>query len=396
MIFAIAHHASAAGCREQGALAGAMLWPGLLQAREAKAASAPARQAIVIYLPGARLSHYESFDPKPDAPSDYRRRRVRAYSDNIARHPLLRAPSPARAPRAQVQSDSQRLCGFAKPSGRDPYDTDGLGPARCIWWRQGIAIRIIRRSKSFGRLHRKGSAGESRCGLPAYVAIPHGGQLGRRVHYATAGPLGAAFEPMESGMLPERADGAFFGPRDLSLSGALSPARMADRVTLLAALNGRARGDAVEGLDSHHRHALEIISGGAADSAFDLGREPLAQRERYGNHLWGQQTVLARRLAEAGVPFTLVNYTLNQEHGQDWDTHVDNFNLMKNTLLPPMDLAVSALLDDLEEPRLAEDDDRRQRRVRRIRAAPPRSTPMPAAITGRKSVRSKCSPAVAD
>ena len=49
------------------------------------------------------------------------------------------------------------------------------------------------------------------------------------------------------------------------------------------------------------------------------------------------------------MPFTLLNYTLNQLRGQDWDTHEDNFNLMKNTLLPPMDLAVSTLLDDLEE-----------------------------------------------
>jgi hypothetical protein len=77
-------------------------------------------------------------------------------------------------------------------------------------------------------------------------------------------------------------------------------------------------------------------------------------RERYGSHLWGQQTILARRLAEAGVPFTLVNYTLNQAHGQDWDTHVDNFGELKNRLLPPMDLAVSTLLDDLESRGLLE------------------------------------------
>ena len=63
----------------------------------------------------------------------------------------------------------------------------------------------------------------------------------------------------------------------------------------------------------------------------------------------GQETILARRLAESGVPFTLVNFALDQIKGQDWDTHEDNFNLMKNTLLPPMDRAVSTLLDDLHE-----------------------------------------------
>ena len=63
----------------------------------------------------------------------------------------------------------------------------------------------------------------------------------------------------------------------------------------------------------------------------------------------GQEALLARRLAEAGVPFTLVNFSLNQIKGQDWDTHVDNCGLLKRDLLPPMDRAVSVLLEDLDE-----------------------------------------------
>ena len=142
--------------------------------------------------------------------------------------------------------------------------------------------------------------------------------------------------------------------RKMTLPSEQAAKRLKDRVTLLKALNGHGRPGDVDSLDAYHRHALELLNGGVAGSAFDLNREPLRQRERYGNHLWGQQTILARRLAEAGVPFTLVNYTLNQEHGQDWDTHVDNFNQLKNKLLPPMDLAVSTLLDDLEERGLLE------------------------------------------
>jgi hypothetical protein len=185
--------------------------------------------------------------------------------------------------------------------------------------------------------------------LPGYVTVPHSGQLGRRVHYATAGPLGAAFEPMDSGIPPAQAGESFLGPPDLTLQRDFPMHRLEDRLTLLRALDGGAELKEVEGLDRYHQHAVQLLAGGAAGGAFDLSREPLRQRERYGHHLWGQQTVLARRLAEAGVPFTLVNYTLDQNHGQDWDTHVDNFGLLKNTLLPPMDLAVSALLDDLEE-----------------------------------------------
>src|SRR5262249_41740982 len=87
---------------------------------------------------------------------------------------------------------------------------------------------------------------------------------------------------------------------------------------------------------------------------FDLNREPAALRRRYGDHGMGQEAALARRLAEAGVPFTLVNFALNQVKGQDWDTHERNFSQLKEVLLPPMDRAVSTLLDDLAERGLLE------------------------------------------
>jgi hypothetical protein len=165
-----------------------------------------------------------------------------------------------------------------------------------------------------------------------------------RVHYASAGLLGAAYEPVDSGMLPESADEAFRGPPGLSLHPNLTREQLRDRLALRQAFDPAAG----VGFDQYFQQAQEILVRGEAARAFDLSRETRPMRERYGNHLWGQQTILARRLAEAGVPFTLVNHTLNQAHGQDWDTHIDNFNQLKNRLLPPMDLAVSTLLDDLE------------------------------------------------
>ena len=192
--------------------------------------------------------------------------------------------------------------------------------------------------------------GENRPGLPPYVAIPHDGQLGVRVRYATAGLLGAAYEPVFSGLPPETAAGRYEPPRDLRLDSSLNTSRLGDRFSLLRALENRpAWARDLASLDSYHRQAYEMLAADAAGSAFDLGREPLPMRERYGDHLWGQQTILARRLAESGVPFTLVNLTLNQVHGQDWDTHVNNFGPMRDTVLPPMDRAVSTLLDDLDE-----------------------------------------------
>jgi uncharacterized protein (DUF1501 family) len=133
----------------------------------------------------------------------------------------------------------------------------------------------------------------------------------------------------------------------LSLNRDLTSEQLGDRLSLRQVFDVSADATGA-GLGRHFRQAQDILVRGEAARAFDLSRETRQLRERYGNHLWGQQTILARRLAEAGVPFTLVNFTLDQVKGQDWDTHLDNFNELKNRLLPPMDLAVSTLLDDLE------------------------------------------------
>lgn len=325
-----------------GAMAGAMLWPQLLKAQQAAVLGAPAKQVIVIYLQGG-LSHYESFDPKPDASSAYRGEfghiRTSLPGVHFSEHlPLLakRAHKFNLIRSAYVNSPSHPVAIHQTLTGWDLPDASVEGKNRNLT-HPSIGAVIAESLKFRAPL------------LPPYVAVPHSGQLGRRVHYASAGPLGASCEPMDSGIPPERADEAFSGPPDLNLPGKLSLERMQERLSLLRAMDGSRYMREVDGLSPFYRDAVELLSSGAASVAFDLNREPLKQRERYGNHLWGQQTVLARRLSEAGVPFTLVNYTLNQDHGQDWDTHVDNFNLMKDVLLPPMDRAVSALLDDLEE-----------------------------------------------
>ena len=66
-------------------------------------------------------------------------------------------------------------------------------------------------------------------------------------------------------------------------------------------------------------------------------------RDRYGRHAFGQSLLLARRLVQAGVPVVQAN----MGRVQNWDTHGDNFTRLKNSLLPPLDRGVAALLDDL-------------------------------------------------
>ena len=100
---------------------------------------------------------------------------------------------------------------------------------------------------------------------------------------------------------------------------------------------------ATRDLDDCTRKAYELLASPACRDAFDWAREPEAVRERYGRTPFGQSCVLARRLVEAGVPMVTV-YSFGN---RDWDTHGDNFKTLKNTLLPPTDQGLSALLDDL-------------------------------------------------
>ena len=85
--------------------------------------------------------------------------------------------------------------------------------------------------------------------------------------------------------------------------------------------------------------------------AYDLDREDTRVRESYGDHIGGQSLLLARRLVEAGVPIVQVCCSagdLNGGAGDMWDTHGDNFNRLKNRLLPVFDRGFSSLLVDLE------------------------------------------------
>ncbi len=93
----------------------------------------------------------------------------------------------------------------------------------------------------------------------------------------------------------------------------------------------------------HQDTAIALLCSGKVGRALDADREDPRQIERYGRHLFGRSLLLSRRLVEAGVP--IVQATMGIV--QTWDTHVANFPRLRDNLLPPLDQAVSALLDDL-------------------------------------------------
>ncbi len=99
--------------------------------------------------------------------------------------------------------------------------------------------------------------------------------------------------------------------------------------------------------DQFAERAYSLLTSSAAQAAFKIGDEPAAVRDKYGRTTAGQSCLLARRLVEAGVSFVTINDRGTGPLG--WDTHVQNFPTIKNTLAPPLDQGVSALLNDLAE-----------------------------------------------
>ncbi len=127
--------------------------------------------------------------------------------------------------------------------------------------------------------------------------------------------------------------------------------RLGGRRKLLAALDRQRpaldRAAEVETFNAHQQCALNLLTGSATARAFNLSAEPAAVRARYGRSAFGQRCVLARRLAEAGVPVINVHYCLTPQGS--WDTHGRHFPQMKDSLCPTFDRAFAGLIEDLAQ-----------------------------------------------
>lgn len=320
---------------------GAFAFPSVLRARTEPDRHAPAKQAIVILLQGG-CSHLETWDLKPQAPSEYRGEfspiatsvpglqisehlphlARRAHRYNVLRSVYHGTPS-------HEAAIHWVLTGYDYPGANTTTKNRNVKPAM-----GSIVAKVL---------------GPSQPGLPPYVCVPDGGQLGDRVRYASASFLGVAHDPFETGTPPSDSRSPFAMPPNLTLSKDIDLRRFDHRLKLLRQLDQLPRSlDAagvMSGIDEFNGQAFELLSHDATRRAFDLSQESAETRARYGESRVGQEALLARRLAEAGVPFTLVNFSTNQE----WDTHGDNFNTLKNVQLPRMDRAVATLIDDLSE-----------------------------------------------
>ena len=300
----------------------------LFRLRARGEAAGPCRSVIQVVL-GGGPSHLDTYDPKPDAPREYRGpfAAIRTALPGVLLSELM--PQQARVlDRMALIRDlahdtadhaaglHQILTGFA------PTEARPAGNERPS---VGSVVAQVR--------------GASRPGVPAYAAMTEGS--------ASAGLfVGRSYLPAASEPLALQGDPS--GPAgvavpDLDPPPGLTLRRLDDRRDLLARLDrlerARDRSGRMDELDQHAAQAYAVVSGSATRRALDLGSEPAATRDRYGRTRIGQSCLLARRLVEAGVGFVTVS-------SGDWDHHIDVATGCRSQA-PPLDRAVAALVSDL-------------------------------------------------
>lgn len=200
--------------------------------------------------------------------------------------------------------------------------------------------------------------------LPNAVTLPHkegAPEFTRPGQFSAR--LGIAYDPVFVEGTRERP--LDFTVPALSLRGDVSADRMTDRRSLLRTLD-QVRGEvehelAIRDYTIHQRRAFTLLGSRQVQNAFDLRREPEGVRRAYGPGINAMSMLMARRLVEAGVPFVTVFWkgdrALNTlcQSGGGWDTHGNNFNCLRDRLLPEFDRPFAALLDDLHQRGLLEE-----------------------------------------
>jgi hypothetical protein len=183
-----------------------------------------------------------------------------------------------------------------------------------------------------------------------YISLPYKTQEGAGGPLQPgflAGFMGPTYDPFWVLNNPDSAD---FHVQNLELPERVSSERMQLRSGLLTGLGQglKITGEpALSAIDDFQSQAFELLTSSAAQQAFQLDSESPETRARYGRNIYGQSTLLARRLVEAGTRFVTLSWA--PDANATWDTHGNNFQSLKNTLLPQFDAACSSLLTDLAD-----------------------------------------------
>lgn len=301
--------------------------------QKASAGAAPGGKpvnCILIWLDGGP-SHYETFDPKPGAPSDIRG----SFQDIATAVPGIRFSEavPELAKVADKVTVIRSIC-HKDPNhgGGNHYLMTGSPtpvPVAC-----GAFVTF---HPSFGSVvsWQRGQ----RQGLPPYVSMPSVTRSG--------GPnfLGGKHSAFVIDGQPNSAD---FKVRDVALPAEISEGRAAHRRELRSALDTMARHadrlaeDPAVNFDQYLQQGVDLVLSSQAQAAFDLSREDKKVRDEYGRNDFGQRLLMARRLVEVGVSWVTVN-------SGGWDHHTKLFEAYKGDSVRNMDRGVAALVRDLDQ-----------------------------------------------
>lgn len=332
-------------------------------------AELPPKSVIFIFLTGG-ISHQDSFDLKPEAPDGVRGEfnpiATRTPGIEICEHlPLLAQQSERLALVRSVATDSsghEEACHMLL-TGRLDFPTGfslNKVPSPNEW--PSIASQVT-------------YATRGRNNLPPAIVLPepsvneagavrpgqYAGKMGPRfeawhAHLAAACPLGNGACPhcfrFEGTPFTHAAASVFDTPTLTLPEG--GRVRLEGRVDLLKHIDEQQRRLESEAeladFNRHRQAAISVLADPHVRSAFDVEQSDPRILERYGKNKFGLSLLMARRLVAAGVNLVQVNLGKNSS----WDTHRRNFPVLKENLLPYMDRAVSALIDDLAESGLLE------------------------------------------
>ncbi len=297
------------------------------------------KQVIIVFLTGA-ASHHDTFDMKPEATAairgDFAAIATRTSGYQICEHlPHLAARSDkysiirtlSHKDNNHLMSTHHVLTGEMQPGGffdkvasRDDWPDYAAGCAFLRPRADGIPTGV---------------------NLPTFLMQPPLTWPGQH-----AGFLGPKYDPWQITGDPNSKK---FQVDALTLRDGLSVSRLNDRQNLLGELNSQQRrleaNAQARRMSDDQKLAFSILTSSSLARAFELKREKDETRDRYGRNTTGQSLLLGRRLLEVGVPVVQCNIG----RVQNWDSHSNIFPRLKNTLLPPLDQGVAALIDDLHD-----------------------------------------------
>ncbi len=322
--------------------------PELLYARRQRETGHSRAKACILLFATGGPSQHETFDPKPDADvgiaGEFRPISTSVPEIQFCEHlPMLAKQARHLAViRSTYHGSGTHGVGVVynltghKPASRprgEPQMSRLDHPAL------GSAVRQLRGDRG---------------GLPAYVHLPVriGDQNNFQWGGQNAGFLGPKYDPLM--MIDEKWTPGTLPP-SFQPSKQIDPSRFQTRASLLSQLErSRLNLEETDGYRRAREDAFDALRSSAAWRAFVIEEEKPETIERYGDNKFGRSCLVARRLVEAGVGLVTVPW-MHLHSTKNFDTHSKHFRLMKDLLLPPMDRAFSALIEDLHQRGLLEE-----------------------------------------